>query len=418
MQFGLSMFLTDETIAPVGARARRRGRRLRRDLRPRAHAHPRQPRERVAGRRRAAARVLAHARPVRVAQRDRRHHRAPARSAPASRLIVERDPITLAHEAASLDHLSGGRFELGIGAGWNLEEMRNHGTDPARALRGHARARAGHARDLDPRRGLLPRRVRRLRSHLVMAQAGAEPAAGVGRRHRPARARPRARVRRRLVSEHARPRRARRPRRRAAAARRRRRPRAHPDHLLRPARRRRREAREDGARPASTACCSCSRRPAPTRPCRAWSATPSSPRATADGRGALPRAPVGGARRPPGHRASRRPPARRRLLLRAAGRSRVDGGRRQAEGDHRGCSAWPTSAPTRGRACSSTTTRRTGTRCGGCASTARRRCSSTATSTRRRWPRWSRSTAQYAAAPPRGAVIAVAVERWRGWSAR
>ena len=47
-------------------------------------------------------------------------------------LVVERDPIVLAHEAASLDHLSGGRFELGIGAGWNLEEMRNHGTDPAR----------------------------------------------------------------------------------------------------------------------------------------------------------------------------------------------------------------------------------------------------------------------------------------------
>ncbi len=47
-------------------------------------------------------------------------------------LIVERDPIITAKEVASLDHLSGGRFELGIGAGWNREEMANHGTDPRR----------------------------------------------------------------------------------------------------------------------------------------------------------------------------------------------------------------------------------------------------------------------------------------------
>jgi probable F420-dependent oxidoreductase len=45
-------------------------------------------------------------------------------------LVVERDPITTAKEVASIDHLSGGRFEFGVGAGWNREEMRNHGTDP------------------------------------------------------------------------------------------------------------------------------------------------------------------------------------------------------------------------------------------------------------------------------------------------
>jgi probable F420-dependent oxidoreductase len=44
-------------------------------------------------------------------------------------LIVERDPITTAKEVASLDVLSGGRFLFGIGAGWNVEEMANHGTD-------------------------------------------------------------------------------------------------------------------------------------------------------------------------------------------------------------------------------------------------------------------------------------------------
>src|SRR5207244_295444 len=47
-------------------------------------------------------------------------------------LIIERDPITTAKEVASLDLLSGGRFLFGIGAGWNREEMENHGTDPAR----------------------------------------------------------------------------------------------------------------------------------------------------------------------------------------------------------------------------------------------------------------------------------------------
>ena len=45
-------------------------------------------------------------------------------------LIAQRDPIITAKEVASLDLLSGGRVEFGVGAGWNREEMRNHGTDP------------------------------------------------------------------------------------------------------------------------------------------------------------------------------------------------------------------------------------------------------------------------------------------------
>jgi probable F420-dependent oxidoreductase len=50
-------------------------------------------------------------------------------------LVIERDPITLAKEVASLDHLSGGRFLFGVGAGWNREEMANHGTDPRVRMR-------------------------------------------------------------------------------------------------------------------------------------------------------------------------------------------------------------------------------------------------------------------------------------------
>ncbi len=42
-------------------------------------------------------------------------------------LIPERDPIVTAKCVASLDQLSGGRVVFGIGGGWNVEEMENHG---------------------------------------------------------------------------------------------------------------------------------------------------------------------------------------------------------------------------------------------------------------------------------------------------
>jgi probable F420-dependent oxidoreductase len=48
-------------------------------------------------------------------------------------LVIQRDPIHTAKEVASLDVLSKGRFLFGVGNGWNLEEMANHGTrDPGK----------------------------------------------------------------------------------------------------------------------------------------------------------------------------------------------------------------------------------------------------------------------------------------------
>lgn len=47
-------------------------------------------------------------------------------------LVAQHDPITLAKTVASVDRISGGRLELGVGPGWNVEEMANHGVDPSR----------------------------------------------------------------------------------------------------------------------------------------------------------------------------------------------------------------------------------------------------------------------------------------------
>jgi probable F420-dependent oxidoreductase len=47
-------------------------------------------------------------------------------------LPAEHNPIILAKEIATLDQLTGGRFEFGVGYGWNPPEMRNNGCDPDR----------------------------------------------------------------------------------------------------------------------------------------------------------------------------------------------------------------------------------------------------------------------------------------------
>ena len=46
-------------------------------------------------------------------------------------LIAQREPIVTAKAIATLDLLTEGRVELGIGFGWNVDEMEHHGIDPA-----------------------------------------------------------------------------------------------------------------------------------------------------------------------------------------------------------------------------------------------------------------------------------------------
>ena len=50
-------------------------------------------------------------------------------------LVIQHDPIVLAKSVATLDLVSGGRFIFGVGAGWNREEMEDHGTDPERRFK-------------------------------------------------------------------------------------------------------------------------------------------------------------------------------------------------------------------------------------------------------------------------------------------
>ena len=46
-------------------------------------------------------------------------------------LLPQRDPIITAKVVASLDLIAGGRLTLGVGAGWNRDELRDHGVEPA-----------------------------------------------------------------------------------------------------------------------------------------------------------------------------------------------------------------------------------------------------------------------------------------------
>src|SRR5512133_3370850 len=134
MRYGLSMFVTDETIAPIelGRAAEEAGFDA---LFLPEHTHIPASRETERPGGGELPREYWHTYDPLVALSAIAATTERLRLGTGIALIVERDPIVLAKEAASLDVISGGRFELGIGAGWNFEEMRNHGTDPAARFR-------------------------------------------------------------------------------------------------------------------------------------------------------------------------------------------------------------------------------------------------------------------------------------------
>ena len=76
-------------------------------------------------------------------------------------LVPQHEPIVTAKAIATLDQLSGGRFIFGIGGGWNVDEMENHGAryeTRFKQMREHVLAmKALWTED----EALVPRRVRR-----------------------------------------------------------------------------------------------------------------------------------------------------------------------------------------------------------------------------------------------------------------
>ena len=76
-------------------------------------------------------------------------HTTTLRLGTAVLIMPQRDPIQLAKSLATIDVVSGGRLEVGIGGGWNLEEMRQPRRGPRQAVSPDARGCRGDGGDLD-----------------------------------------------------------------------------------------------------------------------------------------------------------------------------------------------------------------------------------------------------------------------------
>ena len=182
MKVGITSFCLDRTIHPVRLAQEAEARGFESLWYP-EHSHI--PASRLTPwpggpeRRAAARRLLAHARHVqRPVDGGRRDDRA-ARSARASCLIGERDPIWTAKQVASLDHLSGGRVAVR-----HRLRLEPRGAGEPRlpvggSARDGAREGAGHARAVDRGRGQLRRRVRPFEPAWALPKPVQQPLPGI-----------------------------------------------------------------------------------------------------------------------------------------------------------------------------------------------------------------------------------------------
>ena len=128
MRYGITMFATDVSIDIVELAREAEARGFESLWLPGAHPHPGQPPHAAAHRRRRAGRgVQAVARPARGAGGGGRRPPPRLRLGTGILLAAQREPIVTAKAVATLDHLSGGRVALGVGFGWNEDELEHHG---------------------------------------------------------------------------------------------------------------------------------------------------------------------------------------------------------------------------------------------------------------------------------------------------
>lgn len=129
MKFGVHCFVTDETIS-VDRLAREAEARGFESLWVPEHTHIPTSRESEWYRGRALPREYLRTLDPLIALTVAATATSRLRIATGVCLVAQHDPLMLAKQIATLDLVSEGRFLFGVGLGWNLEEMRDHGVDP------------------------------------------------------------------------------------------------------------------------------------------------------------------------------------------------------------------------------------------------------------------------------------------------
>ena len=130
MRLGITAFLTDLAMPPAELARAAEERGLLLALPPRAHPSPGAGRRRRRRWSRGSASTTTGAASTRfVALATAAAVTARIRLGTGVTLVAQHDPIVLAKQVATLDHLSGGRVVLGMGFGWNRAEAADHGVD-------------------------------------------------------------------------------------------------------------------------------------------------------------------------------------------------------------------------------------------------------------------------------------------------